>query len=126
MEELIGIIAAIAVVIFKAVSKKMNDSADKPLKPAVRPMQPEPMRQWESLEEVFPGLSNDYETDDPEPKVIHVDVPDEAPKENAEQQVRRKPSPVETAAESLKDSEKKEKIDPKKLIIYSEIMNRKY
>ena len=45
--------------------------------------------------------------------------------EHVHPQIVRKATPV-TIEQTSKDSEKKEKIDPKKLIIYSEIMNRKY
>ena len=121
MEELIGIIVAVAVLIFKVVAKRMNDSADKPVRPAARPLypeqgQPESMRQYETFEEVFPGLDYDYVTE----------VPKVAPMENVEPQVGRKVAPAVTVQATSKNSEKKEKIDPKKLIVYSEIMNRKY
>jgi hypothetical protein len=123
MEELIGIIVAVAVLIFKVIAKKMNDSADKP---ADRPARPEPMRQYKTLEEVFPELSYDYVEDALGPKMIQVEVPKDAPKEDVGHQVGCKSTPVVIDEETSKDSEKKEKIDPKKLIVYSEIMNRKY
>ena len=117
MEELIGIIATVAILIFKLVAKKMDDSADKHVRPAARPLhpeqgQPESMHQYETFEDVFPGLNYDYVTEDPEPKVIRMEVP--------------KVAPSVTVPATSKNSEKKEKIDPKKLIVYSEIMNRKY
>ena len=89
-----------AVLIFKAVSKKMNDSADKP----VRPVCPEPAL----------------------PKVMQVEIPEEAPKVVEAEQTKRRQKPVEILKEVEPAPEKKEKIDPKKLIVYSEIMNRKY
>ena len=110
MEELIGIIVAVAVLIFKAVSKKMNDSADKP----VRPVRPEPMRQYKTMEEVFPGVSYDYVGEAPEPKVVEA------------AQTKRKQKPAEILKTDEPAPEKKKKIDPKKLVVYSEIMNRKY
>lgn len=117
MEELIGIIATVAILIFKLVAKKMDDSADKHVRPSARPLhpeqgQPESMRQYETFEEVFPGLNYDYVTEDPESKVIRMEVP--------------KVAPSVTVPATSKNTEKKEKIDPKKLIVYSEIMNRKY
>ena len=127
MEELIGIIVAVAVLIFKVVAKRMNDSADKPVRPAARPLypeqgQPESMRQYETFEEVFPGLDYDYVIEVPEPKVIRVEVP----KEKAPAPTKRNAPPVKMQKEASESPDKKEKIDPKKLIVYSEIMNRKY
>lgn len=117
MEELIGIIVAVAVLIFKVVAKRMNDSADKPVRPAARPLypeqgQPESMRQYETFEEVFPGLDYDYVT--------------EVPKEKAPAPTKRNAPPVKMQKEASESHDKKEKIDPKKLVVYSEIMNRKY
>lgn len=131
MEELIGIIATVAILIFKLVAKKMDDSADKHVRPSARPLhpeqgQPESMRQYETFEEVFPGLNYDYVTEDPESKVIRMEVPKVAPVENVEPKVRGKVAPSVTVPATSKNTEKKEKIDPKKLIVYSEIMNRKY
>jgi hypothetical protein len=121
MEELIGIIATVAILIFKLVAKKMDDSADKHVRPSARPLhpeqgQPESMRQYETFEEVFPGLDYDYVTE----------VQKVAPMENVEPQAGRKVAPAVTVQATSKNSEKKEKIDPKKLVVYSEIMNRKY
>lgn len=99
METIIGILGAIAVLIFKVIEKKMKDSALSESK-----TESEPMRQYRTLEDVFPEVNYDYVEDAPEPKVVQVEIPKE----------------VEPTAE------KKEKIDPKKLIVYSEIMNRKY
>ena len=121
MEELIGIIVAVAVLIFKAVSKKMNDSADKPVRPATRPACPD-----QAQLEPFPGVNYGYVGEAPELKVVRVEIPKEAPKEIDSAQIKSKQKPVEILKEVEPAAEKKEKIDPKKLIVYSEIMNRKY
>ena len=121
MEELIGIIAAIAVLIFKAVSKKMNDSADKPVRPAARPEYPD-----HAQPEPFPGVSYDYVGEVPETKVILKDVRKEMPEEIDASQIIRKQKSAGILRDDEPAPEKKKKIDPKKLIIYSEIMNRKY
>ena len=125
MEELIGIIVAVAVLIFKVVAKRMNDSADKPVRPAARPLypeqgQPESVRQYETFEEVFPGLDYDYVIEVPKVKPVEV------PKEKAPAPTKRNAPPVKMQKEASESPDKKEKIDPKKLVVYSEIMNRKY
>ena len=121
METIIGILGAIAILIFKVIEKKMKDSA----LPGQN-TEPEPMRQYRTLEDVFPEVNYDYVEDAPEQEVIQVEIPKEAPKEIDAAQIKSKQKPVEILKEVEPTAEKKEKIDPKKLIVYSEIMNRKY
>ena len=109
--------------IFKVIEKKMKDSAQGTGGPVAGP---EPMRQYGTLEDVFPEVSHDYVEDTPEPKVIRVEIPKETPKEIDSAQIKSKQKAVEILKEVEPAAEKKEKIDPKKLIVYSEIMNRKY
>ena len=123
METIIGILGAIAILIFKVIEKKMKDSAQGTGGPVAGP---EPMRQYRTLEDVFPEVSHDYVEDTPEPKVIRVEIPKEAPKEIEAAQIKGKEKPLEILKKVEPTAEKKEKIDPKKLIVYSEIMNRKY
>ena len=127
METIISIIVAIGILIFKVVAKNMEKSADKPVRP-VRPVRPASMPEAfpQILEEVF-----DVPLESEEPKVeshveprVQMNVEPEV-QEHVHPQIVRKATPV-TIEQTSKDSEKKEKIDPKKLIIYSEIMNRKY
>ena len=132
MEEIIGILLALVVLLFK-VAKKIND-ADTPVRPA-QPVQPTATRQYQTLEDVFPDLHVDFEEsneeiyeevpEEPEPIVEVEEAPTyyfyEAPKSVKEKPVDSRPIEVEPET-----SEKKEKIDPKKLVLYSEIMNRKY
>jgi hypothetical protein len=85
------------------------------------------------LEDIFPELRVDseesneeiYEEVPEEPEPIVEEAPTyyfyEAPKSVKEKPVVSRPIEVEPET-----SEKKEKIDPKKLLVYSEIMNRKY
>ena len=130
MEEIIGILVALGVLLFK-VAKKIND-ADTPVRPA-QPVQPTATRQYQTLEDIFPELRADSEESNEE---IYEEVPEEsepiveeaptyyfyeAPKSEKEKPDVSRPIEVEPET-----SEKKEKIDPKKLVLYSEIMNRKY
>lgn len=101
MEAIIGILAGVAILIFKIISKSMSESAQSPVKP-VMPAQP-------AQPEYF------YE---------ELNVDKKKQEENrAEGQRSVQPAPK---AETETASKTKEKIDPKKLIVYSEIMNRKY
>ena len=130
MEEIIGILLALVVLIFK-VAKKIND-ADTPVRPA-QPAEPTATRQYQTLEDIFPDLLDESEEDSEpildevieEPEPIVEEAPTfhyfEAAKSVEKNQFVSRPIEVEPET-----SEKKEKIDPKKLIVYSEIMNRKY
>ena len=133
MEEIIGILLALVVLIFK-VAKKIND-ADTPVRPVrpAQPVQPTATRQYQTLEDIFPELRVDseesneeiYEEVPEEPEPIVEEAPTyyfyEAPKS-----VKEKPVVSRLIEVEPETSEKKEKIDPKKLVLYSEIMNRKY
>ena len=131
MEEIIGILLALGVLLFK-VAKKIND-ADTPVRPA-QPAQPTATRQYQTLEDLFPdlraaseGVSEEHHLEvQEEPEPIVEEKPIFVFEGVKSIQKETKPvvsKPVEVVSET---SEKKEKIDPKKLIVYSEIMNRKY
>ena len=133
MESLIGILVAVAVVVFKLIAKSMEDSAASPVRPAPpRPMpspytpypEPSPYQEPDFMPEsdieiygepiddgVFDMSEALYEEAKPVTKVQN-DI--------------KKCVLASTLANTPDVSEPKEKIDPKKLIIYSEIMNRKY
>jgi hypothetical protein len=112
MEEIIGILLALVVLIFK-VAKKINDAEDpkiKPVRPVVTPeVEAEPEIETEKLEDIFTILRAN---------------PVEEIEEDVEETKSRVSSPIVQAA--VEETKEKEKIDPKKLVLYSEIMNRKY
>lgn len=116
MEEIIGLLVIVAIAIFKGVSKKLEQSGTNPsapVRPATANEQEEPpfdLTKWLS-EQMAQQKQSQEPTVEPEP----------APEPEAKPQVvkRTVDKPVE---EPVKQ---KEKIDPKKLIIYSEIMNPK-
>ena len=148
MESLIGILVAVAVVVFKLIAKSMEDSAASPARPAP----PRPMPQGLPSQESMPQrpVPSPY-TPYPEPSPYHE--PDFMPESDIEiygepiddgvfdmsEALYEEAKPVTKVQNDIKKSvlastlantpdvsEPKEKIDPKKLIIYSEIMNRKY
>jgi hypothetical protein len=127
MEEIIGILVALGVLLFK-VAKKINDAEDpkiKPVRPVVTPeVETEPEIETEKLEDIFTILranpveeiEEDVEEAPEAPKTIHFEAVQETKS--------RVSSPIVQAA--VEETKEKEKIDPKKLVLYSEIMNRKY
>ena len=136
METIISIIVAIGILIFKAVAKNMEKSADKPVRPvrpvgSAVPLEPE---RPAAMQEVFPQILEELfdvhvEHEEPEVEMKVEEQIETKVQESVQPQIVRKPAPAVTQKQIPVDSEngeKKEKIDPKKLIIYSEIMNRKY
>ena len=130
MGEIIGILLALVVLLFK-VAKKIND-ADTPVRPA-QPAQPTATRQYQTLEDLFPDLRAASEGVSEEHHVEILEEPESIVEEapilhyfEAAKSVEKTPFVSRPIEVEPKTSEKKEKIDPKKLIVYSEIMNRKY
>ena len=135
MESLVGILIAVGVLIFKLIAKSMEDSAQPPTRPVPpRPVPPSPMSQGlpkqESQSTLEPQPYFDFEFNE-EPEEERVYNMSEALFEEAVPAMKANVETKKTTINSLltetpEVSEPKEKIDPKKLIVYSEIMNRKY
>ena len=117
MEEIIGILVLVAALIFKVVGKKFNDAGGSEREP----LRPEDIRKhiFEEVMEEEKPVDNMRPVKIPEPVARVQVVKAEKPKKLAK---------AEKKEEKIIEEEKpsREKIDPKKLIIYSEIMNRKY
>ena len=83
-----------------------------------------------TMPEVFPQILEVFEAplerEEPEAEPQVQVMAEPCARERVQPQVVRKTAPAVTVEQTPVDSEKKEKIDPKKLIVYSEIMNRKY
>ena len=129
MEEIIGLITLVVVFIFKIIGKKLESASGKP-SPTVSPQEvfPELDTQDEEPDWVYTILKEESESEPevaPEPEVRPVSMPKTAYMPGSVEEVRRQ---VRQTKQILVEEEKKphEKIDPKKLIVYSEIMNRKY
>ena len=121
METIIGILVGVAILIIKLVSKSMEDSAKSPVKevfPRVTPVEEEPMPYSMEYDDVF--VAEQF------PKNIEIQQEHQQEfQQETQQETQQEP---QRPIDKVKDSTpaKKEKIDPKKLIVYSEIMNRKY
>lgn len=115
MEELAGILFVVVAIIMKVIEAKFK-KASKNKSSEVVPR------------EVFPELQELPKLPEQEP-VIQTPVA-QAPVEVKKVEVNpKKKAPVKQPRKPILETEEKktrEKIDPKKLIVYSEIMNRKY
>lgn len=122
METIIGLLFILLPVIFKLIGKKLELSGH--------------TGQAETIRKIAEALGDDAEAEyDEEGQIVHLPeqssakpsvqpqpvVPVRVVQEEGKQGIIRKPLLVEE-----KDEVEKEKIDPKKLVIYSEIMKPKF
>lgn len=122
METIIGLLFILLPVIFKLIGKKLEKSGH--------------TGQAETIRKIAEALGDDAEAEyDEEGQIVHLPeqpsakpsvqpqpvVPVRVVQEEGKQGIIRKPLLVEE-----KDEVEKEKIDPKKLVIYSEIMKPKF
>lgn len=130
METIIGLLFILLPIVFKLINRKFEQAG-----------QTDKARQIKEIAEMFgAGESQDEldELDEPviiepvKPEPVEVKAPEvpqvhlweaEATPVVRKSDVVRRKKPILEEADSQK---KREKIDPKKLIVYSEIMNRKY
>lgn len=131
METIVGLLFILLPVIFKLIEKKLQQSGTA--------AQQETVRQIKDLFEMEEDDLTDEIEDDVEPEIGDYVEPE--PKfevnpvieflEKVEPQVAKPAAPAQkkrTAPILMeeKDNKKKEKIDPKKLVLYSEIMKPKH
>ena len=130
MEEIIGLLVVLAVGIFKAVNKKFEDAGKQPQKPS------QPFGPFGSLD----PFEKDQEVLVPKAEPAAPRREPVAPRPVAPQRVAPKPQPMTFDLEDVQrqtkarkpmlieeeEASQKEKIDPKKLVLYSEIMNPKF
>ena len=133
MEELTGILFVVGAIVLKVIEAKFKKAAKQPA-PKAQPRKVFPevtdrtggLPKWlEDMERELRQVEPQLESPGPQPEPVKP-----APTITFEEaQKPMKKAPVKPARKPiLKEEEKKtrEKIDPKKLIVYSEIMNRKY
>lgn len=130
METIIGLLFILLPIVFKLINRKFEQAG-----------QTDKARQIKEIAEMFGAGESQDELDDldepviiepvkpepvevkaPEVPQVHLWKAEATPAVRKPDIVRRK-KPILEEADSQK---KREKIDPKKLIVYSEIMNRKY
>ena len=131
METIVGLLFILLPLIFKLIEKKLQQSGTE--------RQRETMQQIKELfEDESEGLPDEFEIEpeseiEPEPEIVQQ--PEVAPvivfPEKVEPAVV-KPAAIKRKKNSApilqeeKNDKKKDKIDPKKLVLYSEIMKPKY
>ena len=130
MEEIIGLVVVLAVGIFKAVNKKFEDAGKQPQKPS-QPFGPfGSLDPFEKDQEVLvPKAEPAAPRREPvAPRPVEIRPAAATPQpmtfdfEDVQRQTKtRKPMLIEE-----EETSPKEKIDPKKLVLYSEIMNPKF
>lgn len=131
METIVGLLFILLPVIFKLIEKKLQQSGT--------PAQQETVRQIKDLFEMEEDDLTDEIEDDVEPEIRDYVEPEPKFEVNPviESLERVEPQVVKPAAPAQKkrtapilmeekDNKKKEKIDPKKLVLYSEIMKPKH
>ena len=120
MEELIGILVLVVLFIFKMIDKKFSNASAKSA-PGVDQREAFPTVELEETEEEVKPVVYQRPEPQPEPKPR----PKPAPKSELKPVTKSRPKARQPILEE-ETKKTREKIDPKKLVVYSEIMNRKY
>ena len=107
MEEIIGLLVFIAIAIFKIVGKKLESAGTQQTPKTIQDVLDELIE-----EEQRPEAPAPRPVQKPQPSTIEV--------------VTRQTAPKKPILEEPEPEGPKEKIDPKKLVLYSEIMNPKF
>ena len=133
MEEIIGLLVILAIGIFKAVNKKFEDAGKQPQKPS-QPFGPfgslDPFEKDQEVlvpkaepaaprrEPIFPRpvTARPVEAEPAAPKPEPMTLED----------VQRQTKTIKPMLIEEEETSPKEKIDPKKLVLYSEIMTPKF
>ena len=119
MEEIIGLLVVLAIGIFKAVNKKLEDSGKKPAKPFV------PEQTLPETQVFIPQRRTAEQTPVAKEPVMPTSVASNVQPSTIEVVTRQTPT-RKPILEEPEEQGPKEKIDPKKLVIYSEIMKPKF
>ena len=139
METILTLLLVFLPVIFKLIGKKLEQSGQQEKAEKVREFMNTLSGETAEGEDPFSGWFGTGNEPEPDPERVHEDPVDEvrpAPQvvpvyeytENVERQTAPKPHPAprKPILEEDVQTKKGEKIDPKKLVIYSEIMKPKY
>ena len=130
MEEIIGLLIALGAVILKVVGNRLEKSGKKTAAPVASDKDSEgglDVKGWilEALEEAKEEVLGEEEAEEPEPAFEPVQVVTPPVVRPAAVKPVAKPVSKPMLLEETPEG-KGEKIDPKKLVIYSEIMKPKY
>ena len=122
MEEIIGLLVVLAIGIFKAVSKKLENAgtqqAPKTFQDVLEELTMEEQRH--EAPAPWPVQPEPVQPEPVQPKPVQKSQP------STIEVVTRQTAPKKPILEEPEPEGPKEKIDPKKLVLYSEIMNPKF
>ena len=130
MEEIIGLLVVLAVGIFKAVNKKFEDAGKQPQKPS-QPFGPfGSLDPFEKDQEVLVPKAEPAaprrEPVAPRPVEVRPAAATSQPMTFDFEDVQRQTKPRRPMLIEEEETSPREKIDPKKLVLYSEIMTPKF
>ena len=128
METIIGLLVVLLPVIFKLIGKKLEAAAQEQQNQTQSP------DEWAEVLRRHMEMSQDAELEQllkeptPPAEVVQAQQARKPAQAHAGKKAEKKQERVKASAPILQEGEKKpkEKIDPKKLIVYSEIMRPKY
>ena len=132
METIIGLLMILLPVVFKLIGKRL-EQAGKTQQP-VTSQEQEPIEDWEQTIRQYIEQQTVVEPEAPAPSAPEPLVPAPMVKDSVEAHVTAKPKKQKQPKKTVKkapilleeEKKQKEKIDVKKLIVYSEIMTPKY
>ena len=127
MEELIGLLIAAAIFLFKYIGKRLEQSGDSDKARKLREFaealdgEDSPMQDWEYLGKVLSGDAKE------EQKPVQLEPETVAKMKPLPVSEPPKPSKIRRfVPEEVVPQKRNERIDPKKLVVYSEIMKPKF
>jgi hypothetical protein len=121
MEEIIGLLVVLAIGIFKAVGKKLENAGNQPAK-TFEPIEENPIPEPQAFD-------SHRRTVEPTPVAPKPVMPKPAAprfQPSTIEVVTRQTAPKKPILQEEEQEGPKEKIDPKKLVLYSEIMKQKF
>ena len=121
MDEIIGLLVVLAIGIFKAVGKKLENAGNQPTK-KYEPVKERPVPEPQVFDPVF----RQTEPVPAAPKTIVVNPKASRVQTSTIEVVTRQTAPKKPILEEPVQEGPKEKIDPKKLVLYSEIIKPKF
>ena len=132
METIIGLLMILLPVVLKLIGKRLEQAGK--TQPTVTSEEQEPIEDWEQTIGQYVEQQTVAQPESPAPSAPEPLVPEPMVKDSVEAHVTAKPKMQKQKKKTVKkapillEEEKKqrEKIDVKKLIVYSEIMTPKY
>ena len=124
METIIGLLIFLVPIVFKLIGKRLEQAAK--MNPPTAPDDTEPIENWEEVLKEYLEVPKPKESMIPRP-MAEDSVEKLTPQKPTSEKPKHPHKPVKRAPILVEEEKKpKEKIDVKKMIVYSEIMKPKY